>query len=40
MTHGRASFRRQFRGYEEMPNEAAQRVVDEATKAQTESAAH
>ena len=30
MTHGRAMFRRHFRGYEEMPNEAAQRVVDEA----------
>jgi elongation factor G len=27
MTHGRAVFRRQFRGYEEMPPEAAQRVV-------------
>jgi elongation factor G len=40
MTHGRASFRRQFRGYEEMPSEAAQRVVDEAAKAQTENAAH
>lgn len=34
MTHGRALFRRHFRGYEEMPNEAAQRVVDEATKEQ------
>jgi len=30
MTHGRAVFRRQFRGYEEMPPEAAQRVVHEA----------
>ena len=40
MTHGRASFRRHFRGYEEMPNEAAQRVVEEATRAQAESAAH
>jgi elongation factor G len=34
MTHGRAQIRRQFRGYEEMPNEAAQRVVDEAAKEQ------
>ena len=34
MTHGRASFRRHFRGYEEMPSEAAQRVMDEATRAQ------
>lgn len=32
MTHGRATFRRQFRGYEEMPAEAAQRVVAEVTK--------
>ena len=32
MTHGRALFRRHFRGYEEMPNEAAQRVVDAATQ--------
>ena len=30
MTHGRAVFHRQFRGYEEMPPEAAQRVVHEA----------
>jgi elongation factor G len=34
MTHGRAQIRRQFRGYEEMPNEAAQRVVDEAAREQ------
>jgi elongation factor G len=40
MTHGRASFRRQFRGYEEMPSEAAQRVVDEASKAQAEAVTH
>jgi elongation factor G len=32
MTHGRATFRRQFRGYEEMPAEAAQRVVAEVAK--------
>ncbi|HEX5971495.1 MAG TPA: elongation factor G [Gemmatimonadaceae bacterium] len=32
MTHGRATFRRQFRGYEEMPAEAAQRVVAEVSK--------
>lgn len=30
MTHGRAVFHRQFRGYEEMPPEAAQRVVNAA----------
>ena len=39
MTHGRAHLRRHFRGYEEMPNEAAQRVVDEVAKEQ-ESQAH
>ena len=32
MTHGRASFRRRFRGYEEMPGEAAQRVIDDAAR--------
>jgi elongation factor G len=32
MTHGRALFRHKFRGYEEMPAEAAQRVVQEITK--------
>jgi len=31
MTHGRALFRRHFRGYEEMPSDAAQRVVQEAS---------
>ena len=40
MTHGRASFHRQFRGYEEMPSEAAQRVVDEAARVQAEAAGH
>ena len=40
MTHGRASFRRRFRGYEEMPSEAAQRVVDEAVRVQAEAARH
>ena len=29
MTHGRARLRREFRGYEEMPGEAAQRVITE-----------
>jgi elongation factor G len=37
MTHGRATFRRRFRGYEEMPAEAAQRVVAEISKEQGES---
>ena len=40
MTHGRASFHRHFRGYEEMPSEAAQRVVDEAARVQAEAGTH
>jgi len=32
MTHGRARYTRRFRGYEEMPADAAQRVVSEAAK--------
>ncbi|MDQ6887800.1 MAG: elongation factor G [Gemmatimonadota bacterium] len=32
MTHGRAGFSRRFRGYEEMPPEAAQKVIAEAGK--------
>jgi len=40
MTHGRATFRRRFRGYEEMPSEAAQRVVQEVAKEGGEEAAH
>ncbi len=32
MTQGRATFTRRFKGYEEMPHEAAQRVIDEAAK--------
>jgi elongation factor G len=39
MTHGRASFRRHFRGYEEMPNEAAQGVIASAAK-MAEAPAH
>ena len=34
MTHGRARFHRHFSGYDEMPAEAAQRVVTEATREQ------
>jgi elongation factor G len=30
MTHGRALFKRHFSGYEEMPSDAAQKVVEEA----------
>jgi elongation factor G len=42
MTQGRAVFSRRFRGYEEMPAEAAQRVITEAakTKEQEVVAAH
>jgi len=40
MTHGRAVFQRHFRGYEEMPADAAQRVVAEVAKEQTETQAH
>ncbi len=36
MTHGRASFRRRFRGYEEVPSDAAQRIVEDAAKEQAE----
>lgn len=32
MTHGRARFRRQFSGYEEMPPDAASRVVQQASR--------
>ncbi|HEY2066032.1 MAG TPA: elongation factor G [Gemmatimonadaceae bacterium] len=39
MTHGRATFRRVFRGYEEMPPDAAQRVVQEVSRG-PESAVH
>jgi elongation factor G len=34
MTHGRAQLHRHFRGYEEMPGEAAQRVIQETTQEQ------
>jgi elongation factor G len=40
MTHGRAVFHRHFRGYEEMPPDAAQRVVAEVSKEQTQTPAH
>ena len=36
MTHGRASFRRRFRGYEEVPPDAAQRIVEDVAKEQAE----
>ena len=34
MTHGRARMHREFRGYEEMPGEAAQRVIQETVQEQ------
>jgi elongation factor G len=34
MTHGRARLHREFRGYEEMPGEAAQRVIQETAQEQ------
>jgi elongation factor G len=40
MTHGRARLRREFRGYEEMPGEAAQRVIQETVQESQEAAAH
>jgi elongation factor G len=32
MTHGRATFRRKFKGYEEAPHDVAQHVIDEHSK--------
>ena len=32
MTHGRGTFVRRFHGYEQMPGEAAQRVIEESAK--------
>jgi len=40
MTHGRARLRREFRGYEEMPGEAAQRVIQETVQEAQEASAH
>ena len=39
MTQGRAMFTKRFKGYEEMPHEVAQRVVDEAAKERKEEEA-
>jgi elongation factor G len=38
MTHGRGGFARRFHGYEQMPHEAAQKVVDESAKERQELA--
>jgi elongation factor G len=40
MTQGRATFTKRFKGYEEMPHEVAQRVIEDAAKEQEEVAAH
>jgi translation elongation factor EF-G len=32
MTHGRATFTRRFKGYEQMPPDSAQRVIQESSK--------
>ncbi|HJU88915.1 MAG TPA: elongation factor G [Gemmatimonadaceae bacterium] len=36
MTHGRATFARKFRGYEEAPPDAAQKIIAESSKAKEE----
>jgi elongation factor G len=36
MTHGRGSFTRRFQGYEQMPPDAAHKVIDEAAKSKKE----
>ena len=38
LTQGRATFRRRFSGYEQVPGDAAQRVIDQAAKEQKELA--
>ena len=42
MTQGRATFKRQFKGYEEAPREVAQKVIEEHAKEKEEElvAAH
>ncbi len=40
MTQGRATFTRRFRGYEEMPADAAQRVIAESAREHEEALAH
>ncbi|MGH7720958.1 MAG: hypothetical protein ACREON_19190, partial [Gemmatimonadaceae bacterium] len=38
MTHGRGTFTRRFRGYEEVPPEAMQKVIAESAKEHAEMA--
>ncbi len=40
MTQGRASFRRHFKGYEEAPNEVAQKVIEDSARHREEEVAH
>ena len=42
MTHGRAFFKRHFKGYDEAPHEVAQKVIEEHAKEREEelAAAH
>jgi elongation factor G len=40
MTQGRATFKRRFHGYEEMPSDAAQRVITESSREHEEALAH
>ena len=39
MTHGRGTFSRRFHGYEQMPPDAANKVIDEAAKEKKEEMA-
>src|SRR5436305_330573 len=40
MTQGRATFIKRFKGYEEVPHEVAQRVIEDASKEQEVAAVH
>jgi elongation factor G len=40
MTHGHGSFVQRFKGYEQMPSEAAHRVIEEAKGGREVAAAH